>query len=52
MYTDIAMGFNNEICSILVLSGETKIGDLKNSKTTPDFIFDNVYKLYKKLNKL
>jgi len=52
LYTDIAMGFNNGIRSILVLSGETKIGDLKNSKIIPDFIFDNVYKLHEKLNKL
>jgi len=51
LYTDIAMGFNNGICSILILSGETKIDDLKNSKIIPDFIFDNVYKLYEKLNK-
>ena len=51
LYTDIAMGFDNRICSILVLSGETKIDDLKNSKIIPDFIFDNVYKLHKKLNK-
>ena len=51
LYTDIAMGFNNGLCSILVLSGETKIDDLKYSKIVPDFIFDNVYKLYEKLNK-
>lgn len=51
LYTDIAMGFNNGICSILVLSGETKMRNLKNSKIVPDFIFDNVYKMYEKLNK-
>jgi HAD superfamily hydrolase (TIGR01450 family) len=51
LYTDIAMGFNHGICSILVLSGETKIRDLKNSKIVPDFMFDNVYKLYEKLKK-
>ena len=51
LYTDIVMGFNNGICSILVLSGETKISDLKNFKIIPDFIFNNVYKLYEKLNK-
>ena len=51
LYTDIAMGFNNGICSILVLTGETKINDLKNTKIVPDFIFDSVYKLYQRLDK-
>jgi len=52
LFTDIAMGFNNGIRSILVFSGGTKIGDLKNSKIIPDFIFDNVYKLYEKFEEI
>lgn len=49
LYTDIAMGFNNGICSILVLTGETKMNDMKNSKIVPDFVFNNVKDVYKKL---
>jgi len=50
LYTDIAMGFNNGIRSILVLSGETKIDDLKYSKILPDFVFDSIKELLEKLN--
>lgn len=49
LYTDIAMGFNNGICSILVLSGETKITDLNNSEIIPDFVFESIKELYKSI---
>ena len=38
LYTDIAMGQQSGITSILVLSGETRIGDLENSSFRPDLI--------------
>ena len=44
------MGFNNGICSILVLSGETKITDLENSEIAPDFVFDSIKELFEKLD--
>lgn len=38
LYTDIAMGQQSGITSILVLSGETQIGDLEDSPFHPDLI--------------
>lgn len=38
LYTDIAMGQQSGITSILVLSGETRISDLENSPFHPDLI--------------
>ncbi|MGE5606446.1 MAG: HAD-IIA family hydrolase [Bacteroidota bacterium] len=38
LYTDIAMGQQSGITSILVLSGETQIDDLENSPFRPDLI--------------
>lgn len=45
IYTDIATGRNAGITSILVLSGETKRGDLADAQITPDFVFENVGEL-------
>ena len=42
LYTDIALGFNNGVTSILVLSGETKENDLKTSEIIPDFIYTSI----------
>jgi len=42
LYTDIATGFNNGVTSILVLTGETKIEDLKDSEIKPDYIFPSL----------
>lgn len=42
LYTDIAMGRNNGVTSILVLSGETKQRDLENSEIKPDFVFNTI----------
>lgn len=39
LYTDIAIGVNNGVTSVLVLSGETKEDDLKKSEVKPDFVF-------------
>lgn len=42
LYTDIALGKKFGVCSILVLSGETKIEDVDNAdnKDKPDYVFD------------
>ncbi len=45
LYTDIAMGQNSPIQTTLVLSGETKAGDLPNSPFTPDYVFENLAEL-------
>jgi HAD superfamily hydrolase (TIGR01457 family) len=42
LYTDIALGQASGIATILVLSGETKIEDLKASPFQPDYIFQNL----------
>ena len=49
LYTDIKAGKNAGIKTILVLTGETKKKDLKNSTICPDFVFDSINELYKKL---
>ena len=53
LYTDIKMGKNSGIKSILVLSGETKASDLEKSDIVPDWVFedlgqflDNIRKAY------
>jgi 4-nitrophenyl phosphatase len=42
LYTDIALGQTSGITTILVLSGETKLEDLEESKFKPDYIFQNL----------
>ena len=42
LYTDIALGQSSGILTILVLSGETKIEDLKDSPFQPDYTFQNL----------
>lgn len=46
LYTDIACGCNAGICSIFVLSGEGTLEDLEKSEVKPDYIYENVKKLY------
>lgn len=41
LYTDIALGKNNGLTSILVLTGETKREDV-NESNAPDFIFEGI----------
>jgi 4-nitrophenyl phosphatase len=43
LYTDIATGFNNKITTALVLTGETKLEDLKETNIKPDFIFQSLF---------
>ncbi len=42
LYTDIAAGKNNGLKSILVLSGEASMKDVRESQVLPDLIFDSV----------
>lgn len=42
LYTDIALGQTSGIATVLVLSGETKMEDLKDSPFQPDYIFENL----------
>ena len=47
LYTDIALGENSGIFSILVLSGEAKKEELENSPYKPDLVLDGLYQLEK-----
>jgi len=40
LMTDIRMGRDSGILSILILTGETKIADLQNSNVQPDLVFE------------
>jgi len=42
LYTDIALGQTSGIVTVLVLSGETKVEDLRDSPFKPDYIFQNL----------
>lgn len=42
LYTDIKMGENNDLTTVLVLSGETKREDLVNSKVKPNIVIANL----------
>lgn len=49
MYTDIRFGLLNEMLSVLVLTGETKQEDLKNSDIVPDVVLNSVADIKKAL---
>ena len=42
LYTDIALGQTSGITTVLVLSGETSLEDLKGSPYQPDYTFENL----------
>lgn len=46
LYTDIACGVNAGISSVLVLSGEGTMEDVKKSEIKPQFIYNNIKELY------
>ncbi|MCL2672049.1 MAG: HAD-IIA family hydrolase [Clostridiales bacterium] len=52
LYTDIAAGRNGGMLSVLVLSGETKLQDIKDSPHKPDLIFDSLGELAGALERL
>ena len=51
LYTDIASGHNAGIDTMLMLSGESTINDLKEFDFSPTFIYKNVRELYNYLRK-
>jgi ribonucleotide monophosphatase NagD (HAD superfamily) len=42
LYTDIALGQSSGIATVLVLSGETRPEDLKQSPFIPDYTFQDL----------
>ena len=42
LYTDIALGKQNGVTAVLVLTGETKLTDLEKSEVQPDVIIDSL----------
>ena len=52
LYTDIACGVNAGISTVFVLSGEGTMEDIEKSDTKPEFIYENIKKVYEDLIKL
>lgn len=52
LYTDIALGVINGFPSILVLSGESSMEDLKTTESKPDYIFNSLEDITKELSKI
>lgn len=50
LYTDIASGYNAGIDTMLMLSGESTMDDLKDFDFRPTYIYENVRKLFEYLN--
>ena len=51
LYADIPCGVNVGISTVFVLSGEGTLEDVEMSETKPEFIYDNIKKLYLDLKK-
>ena len=51
LYTDIACGINAGISTVFVLSGEGTMEDVENGDTKPEFIYENIRKVYEDLVK-
>ncbi|MCD6267035.1 MAG: HAD hydrolase-like protein, partial [Thermotogaceae bacterium] len=49
LYTDIKLGKNSNILTILVLTGETTLEDLKNSDVRPDLVVRDLGEVAKML---
>jgi ribonucleotide monophosphatase NagD (HAD superfamily) len=47
LYTDIQMGINANVTSILVLSGETKLENYKQSSVKADYVFESLKELHR-----
>jgi len=52
LYTDIAMGNNNKMITILVLTGETKKEDLINSTIKPNLVFESLKEIKSTLDEI
>lgn len=50
LYTDIAMGIDAGLTTVLVLSGESKKEDLVGTQFPPDYVFNSVGELAEDLN--
>ncbi|MFV0432308.1 MAG: HAD-IIA family hydrolase [Alphaproteobacteria bacterium] len=50
LYTDIACGINSGVTTGVVLTGETKKKDLKDTEFKPDFVFKTISELYNIIN--
>ena len=51
IYTDVATGVKNGAIGVLVLTGETKPGEVPDSEVKPDVIFDSVKEMGQLLDK-
>ncbi len=49
LYTDIACGVNAGISTIFVLSGEGTVEDVEQSDVKPEYIYENIRKVYQDL---
>jgi HAD superfamily hydrolase (TIGR01457 family) len=49
LYTDMATGFNAHICTVLVLSGETKREDLRGASVQPQYVCRDLGELTERL---
>jgi 4-nitrophenyl phosphatase/NagD protein len=49
LYTDMATGFNARICTVLVLSGETKPEDLRAASMQPQYVCRDLADLTERL---
>ena len=49
LYTDIACGVNAGISTVFVLSGEGTMEDVEKSESKPQFIYENIKKVYEDL---
>ena len=49
LYTDMQLALDNGMCAIGVLSGEMTREDIAKSQNQPQYLFDNVYELYRQL---
>jgi 4-nitrophenyl phosphatase len=45
LYTDIALGKGNDVTTILVLSGESQLGDITESEVKPTLVFPSLKQL-------
>ena len=52
LYTDIALGNNNKMITILVLTGETKKEDLINSTIKPNLVFESLKEIKSTLDEI
>ena len=52
LYTDIVMGHNAGVASILVLSGEARREDIISAPAKPDYVFEGLGTLYEELRRV